>query len=120
MLNITSLFEHRLKGTYHFPVSIYMKDYIKEFSRDFVASWDRETTLIFASMLVASYAWIVTERIFLGMAVGIAMHAIEVTAYEILAARFSWKRLSIADAFRTHVLPRITYLASLFSSRQRA
>lgn len=94
-----------------------MKDYIKEFSRDFVASWDRETTLIFTSMLVASYAWIVTERLFLGLAVGIAMHAIEVIAYEILAARFSWKHLGLANTFYTHVLP---HLRHLFSPRQRA
>jgi hypothetical protein len=97
-----------------------MKDYIKEFTREFIAVSDRETSITFVSMLVASYAWIVSERLMIGFAVGIAMHAIQMIAYEILARRFGWQHLGLAEAFYTHVLPRARHLASLFSPRQRA
>lgn len=90
---------------------------MKGFITNFFESWDRETSLTFVSLIVAAYAWIVAEEIVLGIAMGIAMHAIQVSAYEYLAARYGWKRLAIADAFRAHVLPS---LLRIISKAQRA
>ncbi|OHB20131.1 MAG: hypothetical protein A2854_04940 [Parcubacteria group bacterium RIFCSPHIGHO2_01_FULL_56_18] len=85
---------------------------MKAFAQNFFETWDRETTLTFVSLVVASYAWIVAEELFLGIAMGIAMHAIQVVAYEFLAARFGWTNLDIADFARTHALPRIMHFVS--------
>jgi hypothetical protein len=90
---------------------------MKAFAQNFFETWDRETSLTFASLIVAAYAWIVAEEIVLGIAMGIAMHAIQVSAYEYLAARNDWKRLAIADAFRAHILPS---LLRIISKAQRA
>jgi|GEM_PF-4476252 len=90
---------------------------MKEFTRSFLTTSDRETALTFVSLLAAAYAWIITENLFIGIAVGIAMHAIQVIAYEYLATRYDWKRLEIADAFRAHVLPS---LLRIISKMQRA
>lgn len=91
--------------------------HMSKFSKEFLAASDRETILTFVSLLAASYAWIVAEELFLGIAMGIAMHAIQVAAYEYLAQRHDWKRLIIADAFRAHVLP---HLLRVISKVQRA
>jgi len=80
-------------------------------------SWNRETTLAFVSMMVASYAWIVMEKFLVAVAIGIAMHAIQVLVYEFLARRFGWEQLEIAQAFHKHVFPRFV---RLFSKTQRA
>jgi hypothetical protein len=90
---------------------------MSKFSKEFLAASDRETVITFVSLLAASYAWIVAEELFLGIAIGIAMHAIQVAAYEYLAARNGWKRLHVADAFRAHVLP---HLLRIISKAQRA
>lgn len=85
--------------------------------KELFQTWDRETTLTFVSMIVAAYAWIITEKLLIGIAVGISMHALLVIAYELCAARFSWPSLSIADFFYTEVRPRVL---GLFSKTQRA
>jgi hypothetical protein len=90
---------------------------MKEFAQDFFNASDRETAITFVSLLAAAYAWIVAEELFLGIGMGLAMHAIQVTAYEYLAQRFGWKRLEVAIAFRKHILPRLLELRSM---RQRA
>ena len=76
--------------------------------------WNRDTTLVFMSMLVASYAWIATERLFIGIPVGIAMHALTTLVYEALAYRFGWRHLSYVEDF---VLP---FLARFFRNAQSA
>lgn len=85
---------------------------MKEFAKNFLETSDRETALTFVSLLAASYAWITTEELLLGIAVGIAMHAMQVVAYEYLATRYKWKRLEIADMFRAEVLPHLMRLRS--------
>lgn len=90
---------------------------MSKFSKDFLAASDRETILTFVSLLAAAYAWIVAEELFLGVAMGLAMHAILVGAYEYLAARKKWKSLEVTHAFRTHVLP---HLRQLLARVQRA
>lgn len=85
---------------------------MKKFINEVFASSDRETALMFVSLLAAAYAWIIAEELFLGIAMGIAMHAMQVAAYEFLAARNKWKSLSTAKAFRTHILPRLEYVLS--------
>lgn len=85
---------------------------MKAFIKSFLESWDRETTLTFVSLVVASYAWITSEKLIVAAAVGIAMHAIQVVAYEYLAMSFNWKRLEIADFARTHVPSRLLRLLS--------
>src|SRR3989344_2421248 len=102
-------FKRRLKGITEVRVLIYtMKEQLK--------SWNRETTLAFVSMMVASYAWIVMEKFLVAVAIGIAMHAIQVLVYEFLARRFGWEQLEIAQAFHKHVFPRFV---RLFSKTQR-
>lgn len=90
---------------------------MKTFIAESFASSDRETILTFVSLLAAAYAWIIAEELFLGIAMGVAMHAMQVTAYEYLAARYNWKRLATANAFRRHLLPR---LHDMLSKVQRA
>lgn len=85
---------------------------MKEFAQDFLKVSDRETALTFASLVVAAYAWIITEKLFIGIITGIAMHAIQIIAYEYLAARYGWKSLDVTRAFRTHLLPRLQYVLS--------
>lgn len=90
---------------------------MKEFAQEFLNASDRETALTFVSLLAAAYAWIVAEELFLGIAMGIAMHAIQVIAYEYLAERKGWKSLEVTNAFRAYVLPR---LRQVLSKVQRA
>lgn len=85
--------------------------------KEYFSAWDRETSLMFMSMIVGAYAWVMTERIVIGLAVGLAMYAIEVIAYQALASRFSWHDLEITTAFNTHLAPRIH---TLLSKTQRA
>lgn len=85
--------------------------------KEYFSTWDRETSLMFTSMIVGAYAWVMTERIFIGIAVGLAMYAIEVVVYQLLASRFGWRDVESAILFNRHVVPRF---ARLFSKTQRA
>lgn len=90
---------------------------MKEFAQDFLSASDRETALTFVSLLAAAYAWIVAEELFLGIAMGLAMHAIQVTAYEYLARRNGWKGLEVTKAFCAYALP---HLRQILAKVQRA
>lgn len=90
---------------------------MSKFSKDFLAASDRETLITFVSLIAAAYAWIVAEELFLGVAMGLAMHAIQVVAYEYVALRKGWKGLEVTRAFRTHVLP---HLRQVLARVQRA
>ncbi len=95
--------------------------YMKAFITSFIEASDRETALSLVSMIVASYAWIITEKLPVGIAVGIAMHALLVIGYEALANRFSWPPLTYATAFRARALPYIQRITSRIASKvQRA
>ncbi|MFZ2555545.1 MAG: hypothetical protein WAZ27_01060 [Minisyncoccia bacterium] len=85
--------------------------------KEYFGTWDRETTLMFMSMVVGAYAWVMTERIFIGVAVGLAMYAIEVIAYQFLASRLGWRDVEAALLFDQHIAPRIS---RLLSKTQRA
>ena len=98
-----------VKGFIYVYVNPGMKT-LKEFAQEFLNASDRETALTFVSLLAAAYAWIVAEELFLGIAMGLAMHAIQVVAYEYLAERKGWKSLEVTKAFRTHALPRFRYI----------
>ena len=88
-----------------------------EYMKEQFRTWDRETSLTFISMIVAAYAFVVMEKPLVGIAMGIAMHAIQVAAYEFVAPRFGWKPLEITIAFNRHVAP---HLARVISRFQRA
>lgn len=98
-------------------IYVYVTPDMKEFAQDFLSASDRETALTFVSLLAAAYAWIVAEELFLGIAMGIAMHAILVSGYEYLAIRNGWKSLEVTKAFYAHVLP---HLRQLLARIQRA
>lgn len=85
--------------------------------KEYFSTWDRETSLMFMSMVVGAYAWIMTERIFIGIAVGLAMYAIEVVAYQLAASRFLWRDVEAAILFNQHILP---HFSRLFSKALRA
>lgn len=85
--------------------------------KEYFTDWDRDTSLMFMSMLVGAYAWVMTERLMIGIAVGFAMYAIEVVVYQFLASRLSWRNVEAVTWLNQHVIPR---LARLFSRTQRA
>lgn len=82
-----------------------------------VILWDRETALMFMSMIVASYAWIATERLLIGIAVGIAMETILVSIYQSFAYKFGWQNLTFVDFLQEKFVP---ILIRLFSKTQSA
>lgn len=90
---------------------------MKEFANDFLSASDRETALTFVSLIVAAYGVVVIENLAIAIAMGIAMHAIQVVAYEYLAERKGWKSLEATHAFRTYALP---YLRQILAKVQRA
>lgn len=74
---------------------------------EYVKDWDRETSIVFASMIFGSYTWVMSERIALGIFVGTLAHLALTAIYEACARIFDLPHLSYVEYFEREYMPLI-------------
>ncbi len=77
---------------------------------EYLKDWNRETSILFASMILGSYAWIVSERIFFGTLAGVCTFLMLSALYEATGRFLGLPHLSYVVEFERTYLPRIMRL----------
>ena len=74
---------------------------------EYFKDWNRETSILFASMVTGSYVWVISERILIGLIAGLFAHLAYTAVYQALARALDLPHLSYVKEFERDYLPRI-------------
>lgn len=77
----------------------------------YLKDWDRETSILFTSMVFGSYVWVIMERVSLGLLAGVAAHFALTALYQACAHTFALPHLSYVREFERTYAPHIQRFA---------
>lgn len=77
---------------------------------EYLKDWDRETTILFASMVLGSCVWVVFEHVALGALAGVVAHFALTALYQAAARTFGLPHLSYVEDFEKTYAPHIERL----------
>lgn len=77
---------------------------------EYFKDWDRETSILFTSMVFGSYIWVIAEHIVLAVFAGLAAHFMLTAIYEAAARVLNLPHLSYVQDFEKTILPHIQRL----------
>lgn len=86
---------------------------------EYLKDWNRETSVLFASMVIGSWVWVVSERLFLGALAGVFAHFALTALYQSCARIFKLPHLSYVRDFEREYLPLILRVMPRVRTKRR-